>query len=62
MPKYRFECNSCGETFSEIVKLASERPRCPNCGSDDTSKIFSSDVTLQFKGDGFYRTDYGEDK
>ena len=57
MPLYEYQCNSCGER-SEILQRASDSPspHCPKCGGE-LKKLFSSPA-IQFKGSGFYKTDY----
>ena len=57
MPLYEYECTSCHER-AEILQRASDPPysHCPKCGGD-MKKLFSSPA-IQFKGSGFYKTDY----
>jgi putative FmdB family regulatory protein len=57
MPLYEYQCDSCGERFERIQKF-SDPPVdvCPKCGSA-VRKLFSSPA-IQFKGTGFYITDY----
>ena len=58
MPLYEYQCQSCGER-SEILQKLSDPPttHCPTCGGE-MKKLFSSPA-IQFKGSGFYKTDYG---
>ena len=58
MPLYEYECNVCAHRF-EVIQKYSDAPIdiCPKCGSA-VSKLFSSPA-IQFKGSGFYLTDYG---
>jgi putative FmdB family regulatory protein len=58
MPLYEYECNACAHRF-EVIQKYSDPPIevCPKCGSA-VSKLFSSPA-IQFKGSGFYLTDYG---
>ncbi len=58
MPLYEYECNACAHRF-EVIQKYSDAPidSCPKCGSA-VSKLFSSPA-IQFKGSGFYLTDYG---
>ena len=58
MPLYEYECNACAHRF-EVIQKFSDAPIeiCPKCGSAVT-KLFSSPA-IQFKGSGFYLTDYG---
>jgi putative FmdB family regulatory protein len=57
MPLYEYECEACAHRFERIQKF-SDPPieTCPKCGSK-VRKLFSSPA-IQFKGSGFYITDY----
>lgn len=57
MPLYEYECDSCGRRFERIQKF-SDPPvaECPTCGGP-VRKLLSSPA-IQFKGSGFYITDY----
>jgi putative FmdB family regulatory protein len=57
MPLYEYECLKCGER-SEILQKLSDPPytHCPKCGGE-VKKLLSSPA-IQFKGSGFYKTDY----
>ena len=57
MPLYEYQCTKCGERV-EIIQKLSDPPysHCPKCGSD-MRKLVSSPA-IQFKGSGFYKTDY----
>ena len=57
MPLYEYQCTLCGER-TEILRRASDPPyaHCPKCGGA-VKKLFSSPA-IQFKGSGFYKTDY----
>ena len=58
MPLYEYQCEKCGR-FERIVKF-SDPPlaACPTCGGV-VQKLFSSPA-IQFKGSGFYITDYAK--
>jgi putative FmdB family regulatory protein len=58
MPLYEYECTACAHRF-EVIQKYSDAPIdiCPKCGGA-VSKLFSSPA-IQFKGSGFYLTDYG---
>ena len=58
MPLYEYECESCGKRIERIQKY-SDPPltTCEKCGGP-LRKLFSSPA-IQFKGSGFYITDYG---
>ena len=57
MPLYQYQCESCAKRFERIQKY-SDPPieTCPSCGSH-VKKLMSSPA-IQFKGSGFYITDY----
>ena len=57
MPIYEYECVQCRERVEVIQKL-SDPPysHCPKCGGD-MKKLLSAPA-IQFKGSGFYKTDY----
>jgi putative FmdB family regulatory protein len=58
MPLYEYECLACGHRF-EVIRKFSDTPlsECPKCGGV-VEKLISSPA-IQFKGSGFYLTDYG---
>ncbi|HKO00404.1 MAG TPA: FmdB family zinc ribbon protein [Thermoanaerobaculia bacterium] len=57
MPLYEYKCDQCGER-SEILQSFQDPPhtQCPKCGGT-VKKLFSAPA-IQFKGSGFYKTDY----
>ena len=58
MPLYEYECDVCAHRFEVIQKFTDPPPAaCPKCGGAVT-KLLSSPA-IQFKGSGFYLTDYG---
>lgn len=61
MPLYEYECTQCGERV-EIIQKISDPPytHCPKCGGA-MRKLISSPA-IQFKGSGFYKTDYAASK
>ena len=58
MPLYEYECEACAHRF-EVIQKFSDAPIsvCPKCGGA-VQKLLSSPA-IQFKGSGFYLTDYG---
>jgi len=57
MPLYEYECERCGHRFEVIQKFSDPLVEiCPACGGA-VRKLFSSPA-IQFKGSGFYITDY----
>lgn len=60
MPLYEFECEACKTRFERIQKFSDANPEtCPTCGKGPVRKLPSSPA-IQFKGSGFYITDYAK--
>ena len=60
MPLYEFECEACKTRFERIQKFSDANPEtCPTCGKGPIRKMPSSPA-IQFKGSGFYITDYAK--
>jgi putative FmdB family regulatory protein len=59
MPLYEYECDACGRRFERIQKF-SDPPveKCPSCDGN-VRKLLSSPA-IQFKGSGWYITDYAK--
>jgi len=57
MPIYEYRCQACGHGF-EAMQKASDPPKkkCPKCGGP-LFKLLSAPA-IQFKGGGWYITDY----
>jgi putative FmdB family regulatory protein len=57
MPLYEYQCESCNHRFEVIQKYSDPLVTvCPKCGGE-VRKLLSSPA-IQFKGSGFYITDY----
>ncbi len=60
MPLYEYECEACQKRFERIQKFSDPQiDVCPNCGKGPVRKLPSSPA-IQFKGSGFYITDYAK--
>jgi putative FmdB family regulatory protein len=59
MPLYEYQCESCDHRF-ELIRKFSDPPVeiCPKCGGP-VRKLVSSPA-FQFKGSGWYVTDYAK--
>jgi putative FmdB family regulatory protein len=58
MPLYEYECDACHHRFERIQKFSDPLVDvCPNCGKGPVKKLLSSPA-IQFKGSGWYVTDY----
>ncbi|HEX4913781.1 MAG TPA: FmdB family zinc ribbon protein [Vicinamibacterales bacterium] len=57
MPLYEYQCDKCAHRF-EVIQKFSDAPIdvCPKCGGP-VKKLLSSPA-IQFKGTGWYITDY----
>ncbi len=57
MPLYEYQCDKCAHRF-EVIQKYSDAPIdvCPKC-SGPVKKLLSSPA-IQFKGTGWYITDY----
>jgi putative FmdB family regulatory protein len=59
MPLYEYECVTNGHRFERIQKFSDPLvDACPTCGSE-VRKLLSSPA-IQFKGSGWYITDYAK--
>ena len=57
MPLYEYKCVKCGHRFEKIESVsASETKKCPKCGA--RAERMASAPAIQFKGSGWYVTDY----
>ena len=60
MPLYEYKCDACGGRFEVIQKFSDSPPdACRVCGKGPVHRQHSSPA-IQFKGSGFYITDYGK--
>ncbi len=59
MPLYEYQCDACAHRF-EVIQKYSDAPIdvCPKCGGA-VVKLLSSPA-IQFKGSGWYITDYAK--
>jgi len=58
MPLYEYECFLCGNRFERIQRPTADPVEvCPECGG--SVRRLLGTPALQFKGSGWYVTDYG---
>ncbi len=61
MPLYEYKCVKCGHRFEKIENVgAPETRKCPKCGAKAERMLAAP--AIQFKGSGWYVTDYGGKK
>jgi putative FmdB family regulatory protein len=57
MPIYEYRCKKCGAEREVFLKMSDKQPtKCEKCGGR-LEKLISSSA-IQFKGEGWYVTDY----
>src|SRR5687768_11871603 len=60
MPLYEYECDACSRRFEVIQKFSDPRVEtCEVCGKGPVRRLLSSPA-IQFKGSGWYITDYAQ--
>jgi putative FmdB family regulatory protein len=61
MPYYEYSCTNCG--IIEVRQSISDEPlkKCPTC-EKKVERLISVTGQPQFKGKGFYQTDYKKTK
>ncbi len=59
MPLYEYKCAACSHRFERLEKMSAPTVQaCPDCGQPSHRQIGAP--ALQFKGSGWYVTDYGK--
>lgn len=60
MPLYEYQCTACDKRF-EVIQKFSDPPveACRVCGKGPVQRLVSSPA-IQFKGSGWYITDYAK--
>lgn len=59
MPIYEYKCDQCGEVFEVRQKFADEPVKVHEKCGGPVHRLMST-PSFQFKGTGFYVTDYGK--
>ena len=58
MPLYEYQCNKCGKLFEKMQKFSDEPLTQCECPDQGPVERLISAPGLQFKGSGWYITDY----
>jgi len=56
MPLYEYQCNDCGRRTEVLQGFNGPAPSCAECGG--SMRRLPSAPAVQFKGSGWYVTDY----
>lgn len=57
MPLYEYQCAKCGKRTEKIEKMSGPHlKKCPHCGGKVERMVTAP--AIQFKGSGWYVTDY----
>jgi putative FmdB family regulatory protein len=60
VPLYEYQCDACGCRFEVIQKFSDPAVEsCKECGKGPVRRLLSSPA-IQFKGTGWYITDYSQ--
>jgi len=60
VPLYEYQCKACHHRFERIQKFSDPLvTECPECGEDEVEQMISAPA-VQFKGSGWYVTDYAK--
>ena len=59
MPLYEYQCDACGSRFEVIQKFSEVSDACRKCGKGPVHRLQSA-PGIQFKGTGWYVTDYAK--
>lgn len=63
MPIFNFTCLNCNKKFEKFCLYSKiKEVTCPFCNSKKIKREWQNSVSLIFKGNGFYKTDYKKDK
>lgn len=58
MPIFEFKCPACGNIEDVLMKSTDDTVKeCSKCGTP-MFKMFSAPASFDFRGNGFYATDY----
>jgi putative FmdB family regulatory protein len=58
VPIYEYQCTYCMLKFERLMKVNSDKPRCPLCNCSFVDKLVSKG-SFVLKGSGWYKDGYG---
>lgn len=62
MPIYEYRCEACGHEFETMQKISEDALKdCPECHQPKLKKLISA-AGFQLKGNGWYATDFKDQK
>ena len=62
MPIYEYECKVCGHKLEKLQRISDAPLKdCPACEEPGLRKLVSA-VAFRLKGDGWYETDFKDEK
>ena len=62
MPIYEYECKVCGQKLEKLQRISDAPLKdCPACDEPGLRKLVSA-VAFRLKGDGWYETDFKDEK
>lgn len=64
MPTYEYQCTDCAYLYEAFHKISDDPLKeCPKCHKSTLKRLIGGkDAVLNFKGSGFYITDYSKKK
>ena len=58
MPNFDFKCQNCNRTFELLLPKSKKLIECIYCKNKAERLFTLTNMNLEFKGTGFYETDY----
>lgn len=56
---YKCKNEKCQKEFEYMSIGSNDKPKCPECGSEDLEKQFPKKTSFQLKGSGWAKDKYG---
>lgn len=58
MPFYDYHCEACKETIEVFQSMNKDEDRLCNVCQGRMERLYTSNYSIKFEGNGFYETDY----